>query len=372
MAAGAADARQPQGCRPLGQTPRRRVGWRRRIALITLLAFLLAVGVLIVVHEGGHFLVARATGIGVREFAVGFGKRLVSVTRGGTRYAINMLPLGGYVMLAGMDGTDVKPSADNFQARPLWARLLTISAGPVANYLLAVVLFAWVLAGWGIPTTSGAVIGQVLSGYPAAAAGVRPGDRVVAMDGHPITTWSQISTFEATSGTHPIHLLLERNGRTFTLTVTPVQVPGAPAPEMGVTAAVTYHPISVPSALAIGWQETAAAIAATAAVLWGAAAHGVAPPLVGVVGIASLAGQSLAVGVSQFIVFAAILSVNLALFNLLPIPPLDGSRLVFIAVEGIRRKPLSRTLELAVNAVGFYLLIAAAAVLAVHDVTGRL
>lgn len=327
---------------------------------------------LIVVHEGGHFLVARATGIGVREFAIGFGKRLVSHTVGGTRYAINLLPLGGYVMLAGMDHKDVKPSPDDFQARPLWARTLTILAGPAANYLLAVLLFAWVLAAWGIPATSGAVVGQVLPGYPAAAAGIRPGDRVLALDGHPITAWGQISTFEDANGTHPISVLLERNGHTFTVTVTPIRVPGAPAPEMGVTAEVTYHAVSAPRAVALGWKETAAAIAATAAVLWGALAHGAAPPLVGVVGIASLAGQSLAVGISQFIVFAAILSVNLALFNLFPIPPLDGSRLLFIALEAIRRKPLSRSLEVAVNAVGFYLLIVAAAVLAVHDVSGRL
>ncbi len=336
------------------------------------MAFLLAVGVLIVVHEGGHFLMARSTGIGVREFAIGFGKRLVSATVGGTRYAINLLPLGGYVVLAGMDNKDGPPAADDFQARPLWARLLTILAGPVANYLLAVVLFAWVLAGWGIPTVSGAVVGQVLAGYPAASAGIRPGDRVLALDGHRITSWSQISAFEATNGSQPIHVLLERNGHDLSVTVTPVRVPGAPAPEMGVTAKVAYQAVGVVHAVAMGWQEAAVAISATAAVLWGAVAHGAAPPLVGVVGIASLAGQSLAVGISQFIVFAAILSVNLALFNLLPIPPLDGSRLLFIVVEGIRRKPLSRSLEVAVNAVGFYLLIAAAAVLAIHDVGGRL
>ncbi len=339
--------------------------------MITIVAFLILIGVLIVIHEGGHFLVARASGIGVVEFAVGFGRRLLSVTHRGTRYAINLLPLGGYVMLAGMDRT-VPQTPDSFYLRPLWARFVTILAGPVANYLLAVVLFAWVLAGWGVATVPGPVIGQVLPGYPAAAAGIRPGDRILAIDGHRITSWNQISVLEGRIGSSPMTVLLERSGHDLTVTVTPVRIPGAPGPEMGVTAAVRYQRLSPAVALSQGWTEAWAAIAATAAALWGAAAHGAAPPLVGVVGIASLAGQSLAVGLSQFIFFAGILSVNLALFNLLPIPPLDGSRLLFIAVEAIRRRPLSRNLEAAVNAVGFYLLIAAAMVLAVHDVTGRL
>lgn len=341
--------------------------------MITIVAFLVLIGVLIVIHEGGHFLLARITGIGVIEFAIGFGKRLVSISHGGTRYALNLLPLGGYVMLAGMDRTsEAAARPDSFTQRPLWARLLTILAGPVASYLLAVLLFAWVLAGWGVASASGPVIGQVLPGYPAAAAGLRPGDRIVAIDGTHISSWNQISVIEARIGEHPLTLLLERKGQDLTVTVTPVRVPGAPGPEMGVTAAVRYQRLSLAEALSAGWGQAWSAIAATAAVLWGAAAHGTAPPLVGVVGIASLAGQSLAVGVSQFLIFAAILSVNLALFNLLPIPPLDGSRLVFIAVEGIRRRPLSQNVETAINAAGFYLLIAAAAVLAVHDVTGRL
>lgn len=336
--------------------------------MITVIAFLLVVGALVLVHEFGHFLVAKAGGIWVKEFAFGFGKRLASVAKGETRYSVNLLPLGGYVLMAGMEPGS-PPDPRNFDRKPLPIRLATILAGPVMNYALALVLFVAVLTFWGSANTQAPVVGKVLQGYPAARVGIRPGDRIVSIAGTRITQWAQISKAERGKSGRPLLVVVRRGGQTLDFTVTPEIGPDAKSPLIGFENTVTYRRLPLGVAIARGWSQTWSVVALTVQALSGAISHGKAPPLVGVVGIADLAGQSLQSGWTSYLAFAAILSVNLGLFNLLPVPPLDGSRLVLLALEGIRRRPVSQRVEQVVFTVGFYLLIAVAVVLAFHDLT---
>ena len=336
--------------------------------MITVIAFLLVVGALVLVHEFGHFILAKASGIHVKEFALGFGKRLVSVTRGETRYALNLLPLGGYCQMAGMDPQD-PPDPRNFEQKPLMLRLFTIVAGPLMNYALALLLFVAVLAFWGQARTNDPIVGKVLPGYPAARVGIRPGDRIVTIGGHAISHWSQISRAESGLGGKLLSIVVSRDGRRLTFHVRPKVGPSSPSPLIGIANAVIYQRLPLATALAGGWNQAWSVVALTVHALTGAVAHGKAPPLVGVVGIADLAGQSLESGWTSYLAFAAILSVNLGLFNLLPVPPLDGSRLVLLGLEGVRRRPVSQRIEQVVFTLGFYLLIAVAVVLAFHDLT---
>jgi len=338
--------------------------------MTTVIAFILLIGALVVVHEFGHFIVAKASGIWVKEFAFGFGKRLWSFRRGDTTYAVNLLPLGGYVMMAGME-PNPEPDPRNFDRKPLVNRFLTILAGPVMNLLMAAVLFAAILVFWGQANANQPVVGQVLPGYPAASAGIRPGDRVLSVAGERITSWTQIAADEKGKTGEPLKVVVSRHGHRLSFTIRPKYDPQTQSGIIGISPAVVYAPVPFTAALGQGASQTWAALVGTVTGIVSPLTHGKAPPLVGVVGIANLAGQTLRSGWTTYMGFAAILSVNLALFNLLPIPPLDGSRFVLIALEGVRQRPISQRVEALVLTVGFYLLIAFAVFLAYHDlVTG--
>lgn len=336
--------------------------------MTTLVAFVLVIALLVVVHELGHFMVAKLSGVWVKEFAFGFGKRLFSVQKGDTRYAVNLLPLGGYVMMAGME-PGAEPDPRNFDQKSIPKRLAIIAAGPVMNFLLAVLLLAATFAFWGIPRSLGTFVGQVVPGYPAAKAGIRSGDRIVSVGGHAIHSWADISRAEAGEAGKPLEVIVHRGSKNLTFTLSPVLTSGSANPIMGVSNAVAYTRLNPIVSLEKGFSGAWGIVTLTIGSLWSAVVHGRAPPVVGIVGIADLAGQSLTSGWLQYLNFASILSVSLAIFNLLPLPPLDGARLAFLCLEAIRRRPVSQKLETLVHTVGFYLLIAVAVVMAYHDLT---
>ena len=149
------------------------------------IAAIIAFSVMIVVHELGHFLVAKRAGVTVYAFAIGFGPRLAGFTRGGTTYAFNLLPFGGYVRMAGED-MDESGGAGSFRAKTVWQRMAVVAAGPAMNLCLAFVLYVGMALAVGVPVGASARIGELMSGWPAEQAGLRPGDTIVAIDGVPM------------------------------------------------------------------------------------------------------------------------------------------------------------------------------------------
>jgi regulator of sigma E protease len=336
----------------------------------TLLAFLFVVGLLVVVHELGHFTLAKLSGIGVQEFSVGMGPRLVAIRRGDTEYSLRLLPIGGYVRLAGMEPGS-PPDPHNFQERPLSARIATILAGPVVNMLLAFVLFALVLGLRGQPYPSPApVVGQTVPGLPAAAAGIRPGDRILSVDGRAVRHWSDLAADLAGKAGRPVEVVVRtRSGAVRRLRLTPRRDPAvSDRPIIGVMQAIVYRRLDPVAAIGAGVGQTFQLTGAILGSLAHSVAVGRAPPLQGVVGIAGMAGAAARAGWSDLIVFTGMLSVNLAIFNLIPFPPLDGARLVFLGMEVLRGRPVRPEQEGIVNFIGFVLLMVLAVVLAYHDI----
>ena len=433
--------------------------------MTTVVSFIVVIGILILIHELGHFAVARWVGVGVERFSIGFGPVLFRWRGRETEYCLSVIPMGGYVKMMGeenpLEGGDTVPydPAKAFALKPLWARFLIVFAGPGMNFVLAAVIFMIVLATVGRPVWP-AVIGRVTPGGPAASAGLRTGDTVVRVDTGRVSYWEDLERAVAASSGRPLHLTIVRGGTQEQATVTPrltevrdpifkearnswelgagpqltPQIgsvnPGAPADKAGVragdlvvavagqpvftpeelmesiqkragqtfdvtveregrrldlpvtastvkeksatgrelevgrigvgivTKTVNYQPYSPPTAVWYGVVKTWDMTALTAKGLWKIVSRQIdSSNIGGPIQIASEAGRQAKEGPASLALFTAIISVNLALLNLLPVPMLDGGHLFFFVIEAIIGRPLSLRKREAAQQLGFVLLM---------------
>ncbi|MFH5923711.1 RIP metalloprotease RseP [Roseomonas xinghualingensis] len=323
----------------------------------TILAFVVVLGVLVFFHELGHYAAARWRGIHVEKFAIGFGRPLAAWTdKRGTDWQIGWLPLGGYVKLYGQDGAgdvtdsgDVAPAHDprgpRFHDKPVGDRAIVVAAGPIANFILAAVLFSALFIAVGRPVGT-TTVASVVDGGAAQVAGLMPGDRITALDDVPVTRFEQVQAHVQPRAGQPIRIQLLREGRELTLTATPRTRPGTeetqPVGMLGVGGGVPSYERTDPiSAIWGGVTYTAEVTGQTLAGIWQMiSGQRGSEEIGGPLRIAQLSGQVASLGLSSLVSFMAILSVNLALINLFPIPVLDGGHLVFYALEAIRGRPL--------------------------------
>ncbi len=340
---------------------------------MTILLTVLAFAGLIIFHELGHYALARWCGMRVERFSVGFGPVLARKQVGETEWAVSALPLGGYVKIAGMDPTEQHDDPRAYINRPPWQRLLVIGAGPAANYVLAAILFAVVLMmGPMVVDTSKAQIGQTIPGTPAAEAGLDQGDRVLAVDGDPIPDWPSFQSAIQQRPGKETALTVERDKETLELLIVPnaAEFEGRTIGQVGVVPSSKRSeglPFgrSVVGGFVHTWDWNVRIIQALRNLF--------APEveLQGPVGIIRETNRAAEEGIVPFLLLVAVISVHLALFNLLPIPALDGGRLVFLFAEAARRKPINARIELTVHAVGFILLLSLILVVTFRDV-GRI
>ena len=314
--------------------------------------FLVLLGILVFVHELGHFLVAKKLGIKVLKFSLGFGPPLLSRRWGETEYLISAVPLGGYVKLFGEDPAeelDAEETRRSFSARPVWHRIGVVVAGPLMNFVLAVVVFS-VLSLFGSPVPL-PVIGEVSADMPAAAAGIESGDRVVAINGEVVETWEDLARLVVASGGDQIDVVVARGEETLTFQITPARRNGhnllgeeVEKPMIGVAPSgevvVKRHPVW--QAPWIGVLETVKWTGLTLDVLRKMVLGQVSPrTLGGPIAIAQMAGETARAGLLSFLFLVAVLSVNLGVLNLLPIPILDGGHMLFFVIEAVRGKEVS-------------------------------
>ncbi len=344
---------------------------------LTLAAFVLVVGVLVFVHEFGHYGVARLFGIRVETFSVGFGHPLLAWTdRRGTRWQIGWLPLGGYAKFAGDMNAASQPDPalaalpeaerrELFQFRPLWQRALVVAAGPAINFLFAILLFAGFFMTFGQQVTP-PVVGQVVEGSPAEAAGLRPGDRVLAIDGRSVSRFEDMTRLVAINPGRPVAMRVLRDGAVETVRVTPRVVVeedrfgnvirrGVLGIRSGEVELVRRGPVSALWHGAVEtWHTTRLMWDTLVQVVTGRRAL---DELGGPVRIAQFSGQSASLGLAALVSFMALISVNLAFINLLPIPMLDGGHLLLYAIEALRRRPLGPKVQEWAFVSGFALLV---------------
>lgn len=320
--------------------------------MTTALAFIFVLGLLVFVHEFGHFIVARLCGIRVEKFSLGFPPKLVSRKVGETEYIISWIPLGGYVKLAGEnpeESTGANPW--EFMAQPVWKRSLVIAAGPVMNFILAI-LFFWGIFffnGQQIPQLETTVIGQLTPGGPAEKAGIKPGDKILSVNGMPVTNFDQMAKIIHQNVEKPVLIQWERGGEiiqkeilTFKDKVYDEKGESRQIGKIGIGPASTRIDLNLFQALKEGLDLTIGLSADIFTVLYGLITGSLSlKTLGGPIFIAQAAGQTAQQGLTALLSFTALLSVNLAILNLLPIPVLDGGHLLFLGWEKIRRKPLS-------------------------------
>ncbi len=312
-------------------------------------------GALILIHELGHFAVARACGMRVERFSVGFGPVLLRRRRGATEWAFSAIPFGGYVRIAGMSpGEDVDEADPGaYSNQPAWRRFLVILAGPAMNYALAIAVAAVMLATLGFrePDPS-ATVGEVVPGGAAERAGLRQGDRVLAVDGRPVETWEALVAEVVAHPGAPARLTVARSGAgPLTLVATPDAVGGRG--RLGVAQAVRVARAGPGEALVAGARITSARAADTLVGLGQMVTGKQRAELRGPVGIAQEMARSARAGAAPFVSIVWFISIALALFNLLPLPALDGGRLVFLVYEIVTRRRVNQRVESFVHLAGF-------------------
>lgn len=328
--------------------------------LVSILAFVAVIGPLIFVHELGHYLAGRLFGVQADMFSIGMGRELFGWNdRRGTRWKLSVLPIGGYVKFRGDMGPASTPDpawlalppeerAKTLQAKPVWQRFLIVAAGPITNFVAAILIFILYFAFTGVPQTP-AVVGQVAPGTPAAAAGLQPGDHILRVAGRSVDRFEDMADMITLRPRIRVDLLIDRGGRQLHVPVTPRAEEGTdPAGNkveyglLGVVAAaaINRHP-GPAGVIAEAFRETAGTVRTISDVI-GQILGGErsAKELGGPLKIAQFSGIVANIGWLPFIRFMALISINLGFINLLPIPILDGGHLFFYLIEGVRRRPL--------------------------------
>jgi len=333
--------------------------------LIGALGIVVVFGVVIFIHEFGHFVVAKRANVKVERFSFGLGPEMVGVQWGETRYCLAWIPLGGEVRMAGeteYEEGDKAPSAPpdprSFFAQSWQRRIGIVLAGPLMNYLLAFVLFASVAYLWGEPRPSHEpVIGELMEGYPAQQAGLLPGDRIVAVAGAKIARWEDLAGEIHRFPGRPIALEFVRDSETKTVQLTPKADPVTRIGLIGIAPETVYHKVAFFPALRRGAEQIVGWSLFTVHYLGLKIVRREKPDLAGPISIATVVAKATKAGLKDFLYLIALISVGIGLFNLFPIPMLDGGHAVFFLWEGIFRKPLHRKIMERANAVGLALLL---------------
>lgn len=335
--------------------------------MLSLIYFLIVLGVLVIVHEFGHFIVAKRIGVRVEKFSIGFGPKVCSIKKDDTEYLVSAIPLGGYVKMAGDEpGEKITGDKREFLSRNVFDRFGIIVAGPLLNYIFAFILLVVVfMVGNPVTTTE---IGMVIDGYPAKEAGLLVGDKIVAIDGKAIS-YGDVLVAVINRHTHgPMTLTIDRGGKIFKKEVKPIvekHRTGLGDKEVEI-ARIGIQPGqkiekseygffgSVYMATERIWQITTITYKA----LWGMITGKLSmKEATGPIGIFMITAQVAKLGIIYLLNFMAILSASLAIFNLLPFPVLDGGHILFLIVEKVRGKPLSMKSQESIANVGIVLLV---------------
>ncbi len=348
--------------------------------MLTTLVFIIILGILVIVHEFGHFIAAKKSGVRVEKFSVGFGPKVFSVKKNKTEYAISALPLGGFVKLAGDNFEEFKGAPDEYLSQPVYKRFLVIFCGPLLNYILGF-LFFWIIFCVGYPTLTNKV-GEVMEGYGAQEAGIIAGDRIISIEGRSVKTWEDIQqTIRENSKAQELKVRILREGEESSLAIklrqsTQPDVLGQKRsfgligikPDAKEFIIVRHGFFQ--SAYYSG-KKTVDLTVMTYKALW-LMISGKLPmkeSVTGPVGMFMITSEVTKMGITALMQWIALLSVSLGIFNLLPIPALDGGHIFLLLIEKIRGKGLSQKADEIFSKAGFSFIILAAVLVFLNDLS---
>ena len=327
--------------------------------MLTILACIFVFGILVTVHEFGHFITAKLTGMKVEEFSIGFGPNIYQQQEGETLYSLRMLPLGGYNKIAGMDPDDPEDPERGFNSKPVSSRMLVILAGSLMNILLPVVIFFGLFLAFGMDVPENKpVLGQIIEGYPAEQSGLKEGDRILSINGKPVHEWLDIRKNIADSGMQPIPFEIQRDTEKLTITVTPGVNPETGKPFIGVVSSLKNVRLTPVQAVVASVTATKNIIKNMYASLYHMVTGKTKAEFSGPVGVAKMAGEVAHKGFDRLMQFTAMLSLNLAIINLLPLPALDGGHFLILLIEAVTGHKLGKTAMQNIQKVGVAMILA--------------
>ncbi len=338
---------------------------------------ILVFGLLVLFHELGHFSLAKLTGVQVYEFSIGFGPCLAGFRKGETTYNLRVVPLGGFVRMAGMDpeedhretvknmNDDTGATAGSFMHKSVPKRIAIIAAGPLMNFVLAILLFAFSFLVFGLPTNRN-IVGDVIKGKPAAVIGIKPGDVITRINNTPVKTWIEITDIIHQNPNKQIKVEVKRDQEAKVFHVVPEVDPEDRWGKIGIT--YETEKLGLWQSLKLGSIKTYEVLKLTVAFVGKMMAREMPVQLSGPVRITYELGKAAEMGFIFLVNIAGFLSIQIGLFNLLPIPALDGSRLMFLGLEGIRGIPIDPSKENFIHLVGLALLLLLMVVITYHDI----
>ena len=343
----------------------------------TVINFIIVLGILVFVHELGHFLVAKLVGIRVERFSLGFPPRMFGKKIGDTDYCISWLPIGGYVKMSGMidESMDdsIKGEPWEFMSKSLPKRFMAIFAGPLFNYLLAILLFGWLTWDEGVRTPVNPVISEVIQGGAAEVAGLKANDEILTMNDEKVVNVDRAIEIFSSNANTPVALKILRDGSPMELTITPAYDEEKHSGRIGVQIGQKYGfaEVSFFSAMWLGLEETLYVTKllgkALSETFFGK--ESIRDNIAGPIGIAKMVGEAADAGVNTLLRFMAFLSLQLGLLNLLPIPALDGGHIIFIAIEGIMKRPPKMKTRMVVQQIGMAFLLMLMVFIIFNDIT---
>jgi regulator of sigma E protease len=338
-----------------------------------ILPFLVILGLLIFVHELGHFLAAKRSGIKVERFSLGFPPNIFKKRIGETEYCIGLIPLGGYVKMKGDipdfadDKTEPSGEPGEFMSAPVWKRAIVIAAGPTMNIIAAALLFMIMVWAWGNPQVrpNSTEIGSVVPDTPASKSGLKEGDQLLTIDGRNFKDFEDIAHYIKSQPEKELTIVYRRDGKIGSSLIKTLKVDvkdstGVTNAEgrLGIDPVFDFHHTNAWEGFIGGFQSTYYVGAVTLDFLWKLITHQESMKMLGgPIMIADQAGKALKKGLPYLVNLAAFLSINLGILNILPIPVLDGGHLVFLSIEAIRRKPISFKKRLMWQQIGMGLLL---------------
>ena len=334
---------------------------------MTIIAAIILFGLIVFIHELGHFLFAKRAGVTIHEFAIGMGPKLFSTEKGGTKYSLRLLPIGGYVSMEGEDGESKDPNS--FGQKSILQRASVLFAGPFFNLVFAAILLIPVFMYMGSPSDSNE-LGQVIEDKPAYVAGLRTNDKIIEINGNKTNTWDDIVQNLHGSDGKEVQLKIDRNGEVKTLNIKPEKneqgnyaIGIAPVYEKGIIT-------SIKNAFTTTIDMIKQMIMFVGQLITGTVPGGAENAVAGPIGVIGIVSDAAKMGLPNLMYIASVISLNLGVLNLLPIPALDGGRLVMLAIEGIRGgKKLDPNKEATIHMIGFALLMGLMVFVTFKDIT---
>lgn len=350
--------------------------------MFTILAFIVVVGIIVFVHELGHFIAAKLSGVRVETFSLGFPPKLWSKTIGETEYQIAWLPLGGFVKMSGMSDEsfddDYNPDDPRgFNKQSFLKKVFIITAGVIMNIILGFLIYSSLTMSEGVGRMTGTTLTIISEDFPAAAAGLQVGDKVTAVAGKPVTTWDELTNIVRVHPGEPIEVNWIRGDSAMSAEIIPKATPEfnistasmETVGKIGVVGTVVTEKVGPTKALYYGAQQVGLIVKLNAVSL-GALLTGKAhiKELTGPLGIARMSGESARSGATGFLAFIAMISVSIAFLNVLPIPMLDGGHLLFLVIEAIIRRQIPEKVKIYLLKAGLAALVLLVVVVSYHDI----